>query len=286
MLSTMIRENLLTRLPDVMRQPRPMVRPKAFPRKVKLDFAVRGYRVKTIETHAELKQVLSLRRNVFHHEFAGKWFSFRSDRDEYDDLADHLAIFDAKTGRLAGAYRMIPSHASDRFYSATEFDISRILALPGRKIELSRACIHKDYRNGIVIALLWKGIAEYAKAAGTDYLFGLSSINTIDPAQIAAICRYFEKNDLVDRSLDVAPRGKYAIDGFADHLEKAYGSESGLGGIDAVQLVPSLFKTYIKAGAKVCWQPVIDRDFRCADWLTVLDMKKLAPAFGRKFMQD
>ena len=261
-----------------MRQPR-------FSQKVKVDFTVRDYRVKTIDTVAELKQVLALRRNVFHFEFAGKWISLRSDKDEFDQLADHLAIFDEKTGRLAGCYRMIPSFGSHKFYSAGEFAIDQILALPGTKVELSRACIHKQYRNGIVIALLWKGIAAYAKAAKADMLFGLSSINTVIPSEIAQITAYFAANDLIATDLDAAPTDAYRIAGFADHLATARAG-AALAGIDVVQRVPSLFKTYIKAGAKVCSQPVIDRDFRCADWLTVLNMAELAPAFGRRFMQE
>jgi putative hemolysin len=276
MLSALLRQNYFAFVP--VRQPR-------FSQKVKVDFTVRDYRVKTIDTAAELKQVLALRRAVFHFEFAGKWISLRSDKDEFDRLADHLAIFDEKSGRLAGCYRMIPSFASHKFYSAGEFDISQILELPGTKVELSRACIHKDYRNGIVIALLWKGIAEYAKAAKADILFGLSSINTTKPDAIAKITRYFAANDLIARNLDAEPTAEYRIDDFAAHRAAA-GAADDLSGIDAVQLVPSLFKTYIKAGAKVCSQPVIDRDFRCADWLTVLDMRKLSPAFGRKFMQE
>ncbi len=275
MLSALLRQNYFAFVP--VRQPR-------FSQKVKVDFTVRDYRVKTIDTVAELKQVLALRRNVFHFEFAGKWISLRSDKDEFDQLADHLAIFDEKTGRLAGCYRMIPSFASHKFYSAGEFGIDRILALPGAKVELSRACIHKDYRNGIVIALLWKGIAAYAKAAKADVLFGLSSINTTSPAAIAKITCYFEANALISREVDAEPTADYRIAGFEGHLAAARRAET-LDGIDVVQLVPSLFKTYIKAGAKVCSQPVIDRDFRCADWLTILDMGKLAPAFGKRFMQ-
>lgn len=273
MLSALLRQNYFAFVP--VRQPR-------FSQKVRVDFTVRDYRVKTIDTAAELKQVLALRRTVFHFEFAGKWISLRSDKDEFDQLADHLAIFDEKTGRLAGCYRMIPSFASHKFYSAGEFGIDQILSLPGTKVELSRACIHKNYRNGIVIALLWKGIAEYAKAAKADYLFGLSSINTTSTAEIAQITRYFEANDLISRGVDAEPTDAYRIAGFAEHLAKARTLE----GVDVVQMVPSLFKTYIKAGAKVCSQPVIDRDFRCADWLTVLDMRQLSPAFGRRFMQE
>jgi putative hemolysin len=224
MLSTLIRQNVSLWLPDVLRllPPFSLVRKVEFQRKVKVDFAARDYRVKTIETAEELKQVLKLRRSVFHYEFAKKWISLRSDRDQFDDIADHLAIFDEKAGRIAGVYRLIPSNigalttrADARgFYSNSEFDIAPFLALPGNKLELSRACINREYRNGVVISLLWKGIAEYAKAAGTHYLFGLSSMSAVDERQIARVSRYFREKGLEDLSAGITPRAKYRIEGY------------------------------------------------------------------------
>jgi putative hemolysin len=243
-----------------------------------VDFSVRDYHVKTIENQRELKQALALRRSVFHYEFARKWLSLKSDQDEFDAGADHIAIFDRKAGRIAGVYRLIPSRRAEKFYSNTEFEIGGILGLPGHKVELSRACIHRDYRNGIVINLLWRGIAEYIKASGTDFLFGLSSINTTDPAEIARIHRYFVRMGYADLSHGAAARPGFRIEGFdALASPKVH---------DEPVEIPSLFKTYLKAGAKICSQPVIDRGFNCADWLTMLDMKTMASAFDRKFMKD
>lgn len=250
---------------------------RTFCRKFVVDFAARGYRVKTIETNAELRQVLSLRRAVFHYEFARKWISLSSDRDEFDAKADHLAIISQDTGKIVGVYRLIVSGPDQIYYSNTEFDISGFLRQPGRKVELSRACIDRDYRTGTVIALLWKGLAEYAKAAGADYLFGLSSVTTTDKGVIKSLHDHFETTGALDLSYGLTPRGSYAIPEF-----------SNLSGTHAepTELIPPLLKTYLKAGAKVCSQPVIDRDFNCADWLTILDMRQLTNAFDRRFMKD
>ena len=243
-----------------------------------VDFSVRDYHVKTVTNRAELKQVLALRRSVFHYEFAKKWISLKSDQDEFDDIADHVAIFDRKAGRIAGVYRLIPTGPAGKFYSDTEFEIGELLDVPGHKVELSRACIHRDYRNGIVINLLWRGIAEYIKASGADYLFGLSSINTTDVTEIARIHRYFVQCGMVDLTHAVKARDGYRIEGF-DSV--AIPEENA----DPIE-IPSLFKTYLKAGAKICSQPVIDRDFNCADWLTMLNMSAMAAAFDRKFMRE
>jgi putative hemolysin len=277
MLATLIRQSKASLRAE---WSRPLLRSSArrvFPRKITVDFEARGYRVKTIDTRAEMRQVLALRRSVFHYEFARKWISLSSDRDAFDDRADHLAIISQETGKIVGVYRLIVSGPDQIYYSNTEFDITRFLKHPGRKVELSRACIDRDYRTGTVIALLWKGLAEYAKTAEADYLFGLSSVTTTDKSVIKALHQHFEGRGIVDSSFGMDPRPEFVIDGFAG-IEAAPG--------DTSSLIPPLLKTYIKAGAKICSQPVIDRDFNCADWLTVLDMRELTAAFDRRFMKD
>jgi len=262
----------------------PSARQPDFERKIEVDFVARDYRVKTIDSVHELRQVLGLRRSVFHYEFARKWISLKSDKDDFDDVADHLAIFDQKAKKIAGVYRLISSSFGRRFYASSEFDIGGILALPGNKLELSRACINREYRNGVVISLLWKGIAEYARAAQIDFLFGLSSVNTVDPLEIARLTRYFRGKNLIADEVCAEPRAKYRIDGFERWLARAEAEPAEMG--DASDRVPSLMKTYIKAGARLCSQPVIDRDFQCADFLTLLDMRKLSGAYGRRYMQE
>lgn len=250
---------------------------KPFARKYKVDFEARGYRIKTIDTMAEMRQVLALRRRVFHYEFARKWISLSSDKDRFDDRADHLAIICQETSRIVGVYRLIVSGPDQIYYSDTEFNISGFIRQAGRKVELSRACIDRDYRTGTVIALLWKGLAEYAKVAQADFLFGLSSVTTTDKGVIKALHCHFEERGMVDLSFGMDPRSEYGIEGFAGINPAS---------IEASELIPPLLKTYIKAGAKICSQPVIDRDFNCADWLTILDMRQLNQAFDRRFMKD
>ena len=282
MLTTFIRQAVFPCIPEFTRPLWLLASGRAAPfaRKIAVDFTVRGYRVKTIETQGELRQVLRLRQAVFHREFAGRRVSFRSDRDVLDDAADHLAIIDLKLDRVAGVYRLLPSFVGHPFYSDSEFDLAPLLALPGGKLELSRACIDRQYRSGAVITLLWKGIAEYAKKVEATYLFGLSSVNSVDLDQLIRIHRYFDQNSMLARNVAITPREAYHIAGF----DEAYAAN-----LDAAALgadVPSLFKTYIKAGARVCSQPVIDRAFNCADWLTLLDLSELEGGFGRKFMRS
>ena len=247
--------------------------------RVEVDFTVRGFRVKTVTTAAEKKQVLALRRSVFHYEFAKKWLSLRSDADEFDTVADHLAIFDTERGRLAGVYRLIKADGTGPCYSGSEFDLGDFLRTPSRKLELSRACIDRDYRTGVVIHLLWRGIAAYAKETGSEQLFGLSSISTTAVERIAAIHKTFVTQGLVTADELARPQPKYKIPGFEAALATAAPLTSDDEGI------PSLFRTYLKAGAKLCSQPVIDRAFQCTDWLMLLDLTRLTATFERKYLR-
>ncbi len=47
-------------------------------------------------------------------------------------------------------------------------------------VELGRACVHRQHRNLVVLGLLWKGIADYARERGGRYLIGCSSLTSQD----------------------------------------------------------------------------------------------------------
>ena len=96
-----------------------------------------------------------------------------------------------------------------------------------------------------MISLLWRGIAEYAKKAGTEHLFGLSSITTVDVKRIAEIHRHFAEKDLIQYEFGITPRRKYRIDQF----EQVFANTRSVSA-DSIEAMPPLFKTYIKAGAK------------------------------------
>ena len=36
--------------------------------------------------------------------------------------------------------------------------------------EVGRSCVHVDHRNGTVIALLWRGLADYMRRHGFEYM--------------------------------------------------------------------------------------------------------------------
>jgi putative hemolysin len=240
---------------------------------------VRHFTIKTVETVEEMQQALALRYEVFHREVVGDAEVGGSDRDRFDDLADHLVLIDNRNGALIGTYRLISSEFSNLFYSGSEFNLSKFLAKPGIKLELSRACIDKNYRNGLTLTLLWKGIVAYAKKTQAKYLFGCSSVWTMDKVEMAKVVHYLEGIQAFAEDLNMTPHHAYLPE--ENYLEI---NAPEIEGSEIQTLIPPLLKTYLKTGAKLGRQPALDRDFRCHDFFTVLDLDNVAYIYERKYL--
>lgn len=236
-----------------------------------------NYIVRIAECRRDLLKVYRLRYEVFHKEYRNKKFPFGFDKDRFDQWADHLMIIDKRNQKVVGTYRMISSHISSDFYSATEFDLEPIRDIKGGMVELSRACIHRDYRNGVIVSLLWRGICEYVNAVGARWLFGLGSVKTLDPNAVAVIVKQLSIEGNVDPNLTVQTVEKHTIPDFQLLVDDAVVS-----GDTDVQL-PALVRSYINAGAKIAPNVAIDQDFNCIDLFVFLDLRKMSTLFAKKY---
>lgn len=251
---------------------------KDFSTRVPVHFTRGNFTVKTVESRRELWQVFKLRYEVFHREYKNRKFPFGIDRDRYDQWADHLAIVDNRIGKVIGTYRLINSAISTDFYSASEFDISALAnKFEGGQVELSRACIHRSYRNGAVINMLWRGICDYVSTAGARILFGMGSIKTTNHAEIAAVYRQLLSEGCIDSSIKVSARSEYKIPEFERLVSDAVPSQ------EAAEQVPTLVRSYLKAGAMIGTDVALDADFNCADLFIVMDMARVSAMFSRKY---
>jgi len=122
-------------------------------------------------------------------------------------------VEEAATGMLLGTYRVLSSRHVRAFYSQSEFKMRGLLNLPGSKLELGRACVHPEHRNGVTITLLWRGISEYLKASRADYLFGCSSIKCTDPERVNLVYRYLATRHASSEEARVLPRRKFRYPG-------------------------------------------------------------------------
>jgi len=244
--------------------------------------------IKTVENGSELMDVLRLRYNVFYSEYVGAKVDEEHrgiDVDKFDTLFDHLAIIDKKADKIVGTYRMNCTKFNDKFYSGKEFKMQSIEELKGDKIELGRACVHPEYRNGTTIAALWKGLGGYMSATGSRYMFGCSSIHTDDTFQIALIHHYLSEYRL-KRHRDVRPKKKFKDQKLVKMLKKTSDARFAPFREAAPSLIPPLLHSYLKAGGSVCGSPAYDKAFKCYDYLTLIDRATMEPSFIRKFLKD
>ena len=223
----------------------------------------------------EILEAQRLRHRVFVEELGAR-LSPREpgiDRDYYDDFCDHLVVCDDDSGRILGTYRMMPPEAARRagsYYSETEFNIDRLRHLRPRIVEIGRACIDPDYRNGSAISLLWSGIMRYMLKNGHDYLMGCASIPMTDGGHNAAGIFLNLDAHMGPLEYRVFPNCPLPL----DRLEPNPDAE-----------IPALIHGYLRAGAYVCGQPAWDPDFNTADLLMLLPVNRISPRYARHFVK-
>jgi len=242
----------------------------------KLNWSIdlKNYTISTASTRRDLLDLIELRQHSFFSDFG---MPLESDRlfDKHDLAADHVILRNRSTGQLLGSYRILNSSYVSKFYSQEQFELTDFLLNPGNKIELSRACIHKDHRNGITLNLIWRGLAAYAQEAKARYLFGCSSVKSLSPRLAKSMFwnlypGHFES----ENNITVLNEFKVpSIDEVDDLLPFEAISEE----------IPPLLKSYLKAGAKICSEPALDRVFKCFDFLTVLDLEKMNDRHRQRF---
>lgn len=239
------------------------------------------FELRFAETAAEIIATQKLRYRIFAGELGAQIDGGEAgiDRDHYDPHCRHLMVLDAETGEVVACTRILTGEAAEAtggFYSASEFDIAMLDALPGRLLEIGRTCVAPEHRNGAVIATLWQGIAGFITSAGYDYLFGCASIGLEDGGAAAqAMLETLRGKSMSSPGQRVRPY--YPLPA-ADRRPSATRCPEG-----RVRM-PPLLKAYLSLGAKVCGEPYWDRDFNCADVFMLLNVSDLNPRYARHFL--
>jgi putative hemolysin len=253
-----------------------------FKAKINFNIEVGSYLIKTAETPEELIESFRLRDEVFNQEFRGIEYT-GLDFDKYDYYFDHLIIVHKELKKIIGTYRLNCSSDSKNSYTATEFDLKPLFFKMGPFLELGRACIHKDFRKGSVISLLWRGITEYMKLSNASILFGCSSIKVNNARDTALIYRHLIEIGLVSKEFNCKPTKKFTMQ---DLDTWNFYFRNGLNlnqKIEAEEMIPSLLRSYLKLGSLIAGEPAFDEDFDCIDLLTILKREDLADSLAKRF---
>ncbi|MGO4612619.1 GNAT family N-acetyltransferase [Nocardia sp. 2YAB30] len=195
----------------------------------------------------------------------------RLDADRFDEHCDHLLVRDDVGGEFVGCYRMLPPDkvaAAGGYYTATEFDLAQLDPEGMRIVEMGRACVVPDHRNGSVLTLMWAGILHYIQLTGYDWVMGCVSVPMQDtPAEPPGVNVRGVRDTLLGRHASASERRVHPyrpviVDGKTlDELEPR--SRPNL---------PPLVRGYLRLGAEICGEPAHDPDFAVADFVALLGL--------------
>lgn len=224
---------------------------------------------------SEVAEAQRLRYKVFAEEMGARLNSRDGfDRDGFDAFCDHLLIRESSTNEVVGTYRILsPAMANEAggYYSAGEFDLSRLEHLFDRTVEVGRACVHPDYRHGGTITLLWAGLAKYMQMHRYEYMIGCGSIGMADGGHMAAsLYHRLQEDFLSPPEYRVFPRCPLPLDGLNTELQVP---------------CPPLIKGYLRLGAYICGEPAWDPDFNTADMLIMLPLSRMNKRYAAHFMK-
>jgi putative hemolysin len=233
------------------------------------------YTVRLARLAEEIRAAQALRFQVFNlelNEGLAHSYSTGLDADPFDAVCDHLLVEHAPSAQIVGTYRLqtgISAAQNLGYYSAQEFEFAPFEPMRNGIIELGRACVHRQHRNLIVLGLLWKGIADYAKARSSRYLVGCSSITSQDAAVGTSAYTELCRKNLAPTAWRTKPLPAYECP--LDHMAEEHTP------------IPKLLRAYLSVGAKICGPPAIDRQFQTIDFLTFLDFESLSPQTRERF---
>jgi putative hemolysin len=200
-------------------------------------------------------------------------FDIGRDVDRFDEHCDHLLVREDNSGELVGCYRMLPPSgaiAAGGLYTATEFEVQGLDALRPSLVEMGRAVVRHDHRNGGVVLLMWAGILAYLDRCGYDYVTGCVSVPVDDAHRNAPGSQIRGVRDFVRRR-HAAPT-EYTV--YPYRPVTVHGKE-----LDDIEppsrvTVPPLMRGYLRLGAQVCGDPAHDPDFGVGDFPALLDKRR------------
>lgn len=245
-----------------------------------------GMTVRLARDAAEVDAAQALRFDVFYGEMGARAdavaLAARRDRDAYDAVAAHLVVIDEAAPLPCGVvatYRLIDEAAAARaggFYTAGEFDISALLAAPGRKLELGRSCVHPGWRGGAAMQMLWRGLAELVQARDIALMFGCASLPGTDATAVAEQLGYLRQAHLAPdalRPMALAGRRVAMPDSVADAPR-------------ARAALPPLVKGYLRVGGWVGQDAVVDAQFNTIDVAVVVRTEAIAARYARHYAAE
>ncbi len=244
-------------------------------------------------TSQEVEDALSLRFQIFCDELhlgnSGSVDNERIDRDEWDDICDHLLIFETENklgaaNKLVATSRLLTSSSAKKhgltFYSQSEFDVNSLRSRHGDKefLELGRTCVSPEYRTHRCIELLWHSIWAYSLDFNIDVMVGCASFHGTDVEEFTDPLAYLYHYHTAG--------GAWETEAKSDPTHMNLKPKNEIDRKKAFRQLPPLIKGYLRLGASTSHHAVIDRDFGTVDVLIILPVEHLNPRHVSHYGQN
>ncbi|MEQ8334802.1 GNAT family N-acyltransferase [Nisaea sp.] len=246
--------------------------------------------VKIATSEEDIHAAKRLRYQVFYEEMGAvpspAARASRLDEDAFDDVADHLLVLDHSRGSgpeaVVGTYRLIRragAMAAGGFYTADEFDISKLVAQSGEILELGRSCTANGYRTRPTMQLLWKGIAAYVFQNDIALMFGCASLPGNDAAALRTQLGYLHHHHL-------APERIRATALPQRYTEMNLVPAEEIDARRAAAALPPLIKGYLRLGGYVGHGAVVDHQFNTTDVCVIVETSNVSDKYYKHYERE
>lgn len=252
------------------------------------------YCASAIKLPAILPEIGRLREITFRG--VGEGTGLARDFDRFDQVYQHLFVWDRERREIAGAYRIGATDVLgvDNLYTRTLFDYDEsLLRQIGPALELGRSFVQPDYqRDFSPLLLLWKGISRLvSQQSRYRRLFGVVSISDRYNTTSRQLLIKFLQTTRFDADLGRLVRAKHppamprcdAVDAVTvERLEDvcALVRQIEPDGKD----IPVLLRQYLKLNAKLLGFTVDASFGNVLDGLVLVDLNHVEPAILSRYM--
>jgi putative hemolysin len=233
-----------------------------------------NYTVAWATSAAEVRQAQRLRHQVFAREFGARLEVLPGtpaglDSDRFDAHCSHL-IVRADCGQVVATCRVMAPDAVSRvggLYTESEFDLQPLRELLPRTLELGRVCVHRDWRQGLVVMAIWRAVGQKMAALDLESVIGCSSVSVADGGALAGqLWSRFQASFMAPADQRVMPRHPMPL-ALRPVLDVA---------------IPPLIAGYLRCGCKVLGPPALDESFGTADFPMMLSLSQMPARYARR----
>lgn len=232
----------------------------------------RGFAIALADSDEERQLAWRIRHDVFLDELQGRPRADRQERDAFDDHYDQVVVTVAESGEPVGTCRLTNATSVELLYSAAKFAVAPFLAQPGTKVELGRVCLCPRWRNNLALAAIGRAIGHYARACGAQWIFGCTSISTVDLTVAVGLTAHFSRLGAYAGGFGVLPVAAHRITNLAPMVAALDPARCDQPAMEA--LVPPLLRFYLKTGAGLGPEPALDREFGSLGFFTVMPLRE------------